>query len=203
MRRIVTLAALSFGLGVFTAPAARADIIAQGLAGTETASPGFIGQSLVTPAGGPWHNIAINFTDGPATMPNATGTVFLLNQEYLGMPASLGSSTQGVLAASTGRVAGQYAFAPGFTVQPNATYWVYEKNSLGSISGETILLGTNRYYFTNAKNINSEGEPGNAIVTLSGNVVTTPVPAPPAVVLVGLGAGCVAVRRYVGRRATV
>jgi hypothetical protein len=30
----------------------------------------------------------------------------------------------------------------------------------------------------------------------------TPVPAPPAVVLVGLGAGCVALRRYVGRRAT-
>src|SRR5262249_9616305 len=31
----------------------------------------------------------------------------------------------------------------------------------------------------------------------------TPVPAPPAVVLVGLGAGCVALRRYVRRRATV
>jgi hypothetical protein len=30
----------------------------------------------------------------------------------------------------------------------------------------------------------------------------SPVPAPPAVVLVGLGAGCVALRRYVGRRAT-
>ena len=28
------------------------------------------------------------------------------------------------------------------------------------------------------------------------------VPAPPTVVLVGLGAGCVALRRYVGRRAT-
>jgi hypothetical protein len=30
----------------------------------------------------------------------------------------------------------------------------------------------------------------------------TTVPAPPSVVLVGLGAGCVAVRRYMGRRAT-
>jgi hypothetical protein len=30
----------------------------------------------------------------------------------------------------------------------------------------------------------------------------TAVLAPPAVVLVGLGAGCVALRRYVGRRAT-
>jgi hypothetical protein len=33
------------------------------------------------------------------------------------------------------------------------------------------------------------------------SIVTT-VPDPPAVVLVGLGAGCVALRRYVGRRAT-
>jgi hypothetical protein len=31
---------------------------------------------------------------------------------------------------------------------------------------------------------------------------TSPVPAPPAVVLAGLGAGCVAWRRYVGRRTT-
>jgi hypothetical protein len=31
---------------------------------------------------------------------------------------------------------------------------------------------------------------------------TSPVPAPPAVVLVGLGAGCVALQRFVGRRRT-
>ena len=163
--RIITLAAVTIGLVMFTAPAARADIITQSLVGTEIAAPGFIGQSLVTPAGGPWHNLAINFTDGPATMPNATGTAFLLNQEYLGMPASLSTSTPGVLAASTGRVAEQYAFAPGVTVQPNATYWVYEKNSLGSISGETILLGTNRYYFTNVNNINIKKLSGNWIAT--------------------------------------
>jgi hypothetical protein len=34
------------------------------------------------------------------------------------------------------------------------------------------------------------------------DVSVQPVPAPPAVVLVGLGAGCVALRRFVGRRAT-
>jgi hypothetical protein len=38
---------------------------------------------------------------------------------------------------------------------------------------------------------------------LEGHTSTSTVPAPPAVVLVGLGAGCcVALRRYVGRRAT-
>jgi hypothetical protein len=35
-----------------------------------------------------------------------------------------------------------------------------------------------------------------------GTSVTSSVPAPPALVLVGLGAGCVALRRYVGGRAT-
>jgi hypothetical protein len=47
---------------------------------------------------------------------------------------------------------------------------------------------------------------GYEINTASGPNVNgpsaTPVPAPPAVVFVGLGAGCAALRRYVGRRAT-
>jgi hypothetical protein len=43
---------------------------------------------------------------------------------------------------------------------------------------------------------------GNELAFNLSGVSTAPVPAPPAVVLVGLGAGCVALRRYVGRRAT-
>jgi hypothetical protein len=48
------------------------------------------------------------------------------------------------------------------------------------------------------------GAAGPVTYVIESDVPTTtaPVPAPPAVVLVGLGAGCVAVRRYVGRRAT-
>jgi hypothetical protein len=49
------------------------------------------------------------------------------------------------------------------------------------------------------------GQPGFAgsfSVTYQFLSEPSPVPAPPAVVLVGLGAGCVALRRYVGRRAT-
>jgi hypothetical protein len=47
-------------------------------------------------------------------------------------------------------------------------------------------------------NIHSTFAPGGEI-----RGFLTPVPAPPAVVLVGLGSGCVAVRRLVCRRATV
>jgi hypothetical protein len=46
-------------------------------------------------------------------------------------------------------------------------------------------------------NIHSNQFPGGEI-----RGFLTPVPAPPAVVLVGLGAGCVALKRYVARRAT-
>jgi hypothetical protein len=43
-------------------------------------------------------------------------------------------------------------------------------------------------------------DPDDLAFRLEGYTSTSTVPAPPAVVLVGLGAGCVALRRYVGRR---
>jgi hypothetical protein len=49
------------------------------------------------------------------------------------------------------------------------------------------------------------GQPGfeeDANATVTYIIKSDVVPAPPAVVLAGLGAGCVALRRYVGRRAT-
>jgi hypothetical protein len=46
------------------------------------------------------------------------------------------------------------------------------------------------------------GAGGPVTYVINSDVPTSPVPAPPAVVLAGLGAGCVAWRRYVGRRAT-
>jgi hypothetical protein len=45
-------------------------------------------------------------------------------------------------------------------------------------------------------------DPEDLAFKLEGSTSTSTVPAPPAVVLVGLGAGCAALRRYVHRRAT-
>jgi hypothetical protein len=203
MRRFIAIAALTLGL-VSAAPAARADIITQDLAGTGNSGPElfFIGQSLVTPAGGPWHDLTFNFfSNVPATTPTAVGTAFLLSQEYLGTPANLSSSTPGYLASSTGIVAGRYVFAPGVTVQPNTTYWVYENAEISSISGNNTVSAFHDY-FSGSATSNFAGFSPSENFRLSGDVVTSAVPAPPAVVLVGLGAGCVVLKRYVHRRAT-
>ena len=197
--------ALTVSLGfVSAAPVARADIITQNLGGGVSESNVLWGQSLVTPAGGPWHDLTFNFfsNEAPsATTPTAAGTAFLLSQEYLGTPANLNSSTPGFLAASTGIVAGKYTFAPDVTVQPNKTYWVYENSEIPIVSGGNFVSGTVHSYFSNGvSNFQTEEDFDSNNFRLSGDVVTSTVPAPPAIVLVGLGAGCVALRRYVGRR---
>jgi hypothetical protein len=194
--------ALTVALGlVSAAPAARADIIIEFTTGTDHTSGSFLfGQSLLTPTGGPWHNLTFNFfTNVPATTPTAAGTAFLLSQAYLDTPANLSSSTPGFLAASTSIVAGQYTFAPSVTVQPNTTYFVYENALLPIITGSHLASGN---YITTDSQTAFQAAIGSTNFRLSGDVVTSPVPAPPAVVLVGLGAGCVALRRYVSRRAT-
>jgi hypothetical protein len=198
----ITALAVAVGL-VSAAPAARADIITENLGGTGGSPNGLaFGQSLVTPAGGPWHDLTFNFfSNSPATTPTAAGTAFLLSKEYLGTPANLNSSTPGFLAASTGIVGGQYDFAPSVTVQPHMPYWVYENVSIGRISGDNAVSGIHYYDSTGSS---FEGSSNSVNFRFSGDVVTStsPVPAPPAAVLVGLGAGCVVLKRYVHRRAT-
>jgi hypothetical protein len=201
--RTIALATAALGIVVSTASAARADIITENLGGMATSGPLFIvGQSLVTPAGGPWNNLTFNFfSDVPPTTPTAAGTAFLLSKEYQGTPNNLNSSTPGFLAASTGIVGGQYTFAPSVTVQPNTTYWVYE-NVEHVITGGNSVSATVHLDVANDPNESFFEVPGSSNFLLSGDSLTSPVPAPPAVVLVGLGAGCVVLKRYVHRRAT-
>jgi hypothetical protein len=78
---------------------AHADTITEYTAADGATISARFGQSLMTPSGGPWHDLTFNFfTDVPPTTPTAAGTAFLLTQEYLGTPAALSSSTPGFLA---------------------------------------------------------------------------------------------------------
>jgi hypothetical protein len=82
------------------------------------------GQSLTTPAGGPWDNLGFHWFG--ETDPSAFGQVFLLDQEYLGEPVNLRSTTPGFIAsAAAGASQEEYDFDPSVRLQPSTQYYVY------------------------------------------------------------------------------
>jgi hypothetical protein len=189
-RAITMLAALALTLS--TAPA-HADTITQITGGTNSITDPsfFFGQSLMTPSGGPWHDLTFNFfANTPATTPTAAGTAFLLTQEYLGTAANLSSSTPGFLAQTSNIVGGQWVFAPGVTVQPNTKYWVYENAVLAPITDDILVPGIQEYV-AGAPPPSGQtymGQGVSANFRLSGDVVGAAVPEPASLTLLGLGA---------------
>ena len=85
------------------------------------------GQSVTTPAGGPWNNITFNFFSDFAGTPAAAGTLFLLSQEDsifnagATAPQNLSSSTAGYIAQSQSISGGVYVFAPSLVLQPSTS----------------------------------------------------------------------------------
>jgi hypothetical protein len=101
-------------------------VIVQNTAGTEINAPEVFGQSFTMPSsGGPWDNITFNFfSNSPATTPFTLGTAFLLNEQYLGMPSNLSTSTPGFLGESTGITGGMYVFSTALTLDPGVKYFL-------------------------------------------------------------------------------
>ena len=90
----------------------------------------WVGQSVTMPAGGPFDNIRFNwytsrFIGLSPSSPTAFGTLYLLKQEYLGLPGDLSPSTPGFVARSASISEGQYLFAPGVTLTSGTQYWFY------------------------------------------------------------------------------
>jgi hypothetical protein len=138
---------LSLGALSLLAPrSAQAQTLVEVTAGTAT-NTFFPGQSVTTPAGGPFNNIAFNFfSDGPATTPTAAGTLFILTQEYLGTPDALSAATPGFLASSTGISGGVYQFSSAVVLSGNTQYFFYA-NAAQLLSGQAadIYAGGNVY----------------------------------------------------------
>jgi hypothetical protein len=190
MRRFLSLtssvAALALASFLPVLPVS-AQTITEFTAGTNATT--FIpGQQLTTPGGGPWNNIRFNWFAPDFVTPTASGTLYLLSQEYLGAPANLGTAT-GLIAASTGIVGGVYQFSSSVTLQPTTPYWFYTDVEV-AISGAALLQvpGTTLY----------AGDSGNFVVltgqTLNHRLAVAAAagaPEPGTVALLGAGLGVV------------
>lgn len=82
------------------------------------------GQMVTTPSGGPWHNIAFGFAT-PQGVTVYPGFLYLLSQEYLGLPSLL-PSAPGLIAVSTGTAGFNWIFDSSVVLQPNTPYYFYE-----------------------------------------------------------------------------
>lgn len=91
------------------------------------------GQSFVVPGTGSFGDLRFHwytFQKEPA----AFGNLYLLTQEYLGLPGDLGPSTPGFLARSETAADGAYAFSSEVVVTGGTKYWVYTDKQ-GSFAG--------------------------------------------------------------------
>jgi hypothetical protein len=208
----ITALTVAFGLAS-TAPAARADIIIGDLPGNDLTGILF-GMEGSYGIGFTMTN-SYQLTDAVLRLSVPSGktpTVLLMS--------NVGGNPSAVLFTFTdpsfGSVGTQnYAFTPPspVTLVGGTTYWlVMEGNSStdGTIwRGNSPISpsGPGASNFGGRFSVTSFPPTSDSALLLSyeldGVPVTSPVPAPPAVVLVGLGAGCVALKRYVHRRATV
>jgi hypothetical protein len=147
-------------------------------------------------------NLAIGLSTTTAT-PGSPGTNYAANK---GLDfTTVFSGTKIFTATSNSTFDLQFPITP-FTYDPvggNLLLDVVINSSSGSVVffqfGSTPNTGR---IYNNAGSGSPTADPSDGLLTEFTVTRTSSVPAPPAVVLVGLGAGCVALRRYVGRHAT-
>jgi len=126
--------------------------------GQTSTSNNYLGQSVTVPGTSSYNNLRFNW-DGyaPGSLsapgprgPLAVGDLYVLTQEYVGLPSGLGSSTPGFLAQSQAIDNGQYVFPPTVTLKGGTKYWFYSSwvpgavqsfNPIGGFSEDTYADG--------------------------------------------------------------
>lgn len=127
----------------------QASTVEQVGAGQTGTSNNYLGQSVTIPGTSSYDSVRFNwdgFGDVPPTAPAtrgplAAGELFLLTQEYLGLPADLGPSTPGYVAQSQKIENGRYVFSPSVTLNAGTKYWVYAAWPPGSVGGFHPITG--------------------------------------------------------------
>jgi hypothetical protein len=127
-----------------------------------TGYAGGIGQSY-TISSGSWTNIFLNiYTPSGASI--ASGAMYMLNQEYLGTPSGLSSSTPGFLAAANAAF-NTFSF-PTLSLASGTRYWFYANTRINGSSG---LGGTAQNTATGGYFYNSSNGTGNFTKTANTN----------------------------------
>lgn len=157
---------------------------------------GTYGQSFITPADVAYDHIAFSWL-GDNSAPVASGTLFLMEWEWIGLPEDLSPERLGYIAQSTGIVNNAYVFDPSVQLDPNKQYWVYMG---GPAQYAAIYHGPGAYgtplYMVLGTPAYSRNEFQSASYVLTGNAV---VPEPTSATLLALG-GCAAFLRARRRR---
>jgi len=99
----------------------------------ETGTFNFAGQSFVVPESGTFGDLRFNFYTFQKK-PVAFGNLYLLTQEYLGLPGALSSVTPGFVARSESIADGVYVFNTSAVITGGTKYWVYT-DVQGSFAG--------------------------------------------------------------------
>ena len=99
----------------------------------QTGTFNWAGQSFVVPENGSFGDLRFNFYNFQKA-PVAFGNLYLLTQEYLGLPGTLSSLTSGFVARSESTSGGVYTFASSVVITGGTKYWVYT-DAQGSFAG--------------------------------------------------------------------
>jgi len=161
--------ACALSMGIFGA--ASATTISTDTSGSDQSLAAFFwGIRITTPAGGPWHDLTMNWYNQGT--PVAVGDVFLLTQQYLGTPSGLSSATPGFLAEGTAS-GGVYDFAPGVTIDGGTSYWFYTDASFVNTGNQPV----GQIYFTSSagSNFAALSDVGSNYL-LSGDLAAVPGP---------------------------
>ena len=104
------------------------------------------GQSFVVSESGSFQDLRFNFYSFRKE-PVAFGNLYLLTQEYLGLPGGLSSSTPGFLARSENTASGVYTFATTAVITGGTKYWVYTdtQGSFAASFDTDIFAGGDMY----------------------------------------------------------
>jgi hypothetical protein len=164
-----------------------------------TAEDGLVlvpGQSVTTPAGGPWNNLTFSWLFFGS--PTASGLLFLLTEPYTGNLLGLNSATPGFLASTSTIVAGAYVFSPSVTVQLGKQYFFYSPIDIALTGSFTRGYPGGNLFDASEGTFVSKPD-FDADFLFSGLVITTSAPEPEPLVLILAGLIAIVSSRFARR----